>query len=516
MRLQLLSKVSALVGSLDLDEVLNGVARWSIPELSDWSLVDLIADNRIRRTYLAHRDPSRAGLAAALQRFSPGWRWQRSWPELVAGRSVLNTEVTDEMLRAQARSPEHLELMRQVGVRSTMLVPLTARGATAAVLVFVTTDESQREYGPQDLELAEELAQRAGIIIQNARLHQDLKSTAERFRIALAAVKIGVYEQDTDLRYRWHYNTAFEEDLTGKTHLDVFPEEEAAELTAIKRRVLETGERVRGEVDLTIRGQRLHYRAAMDPLRDKSGAIVGLIGAATDITDEKRVQNELAQAVSFREQLMGVLGHDLRNPLSAIAMTVSAMRHTELSDIMRKQIDRIDHAVKRMGEMIETLLDVTRTRFGDGLRISETEVDLGRVSRDMVDELRSAHPDRAIELVVRGDLRGRWDGARLEEVLSNLIGNALAHGAADQPVAVSIDGGADPVMLTVHNRGEPIAPDLQTVIFEPFRRGGGSPARGLGLGLYIVEQIVRAHRGTVTVHSSAEAGTSFTVRLPRG
>jgi signal transduction histidine kinase len=170
-----------------------------------------------------------------------------------------------------------------------------------------------------------------------------------------------------------------------------------------------------------------------------------------------------------------------------------------------------------MSEMIATLLDVTQVRGNRRLPVAIAPADLAEVSRAVIDELRSSHPDRTIALHLRGDARGRWDAARMGQVISNLVGNALTHGTADTPVSVAIDAGDDAVTLRVHNFGPVISPELAQTMFEPFHRGarrtGG--AHGLGLGLFIVKQIVLAHGGEVGVESTPGGGTSFIVRLPR-
>ncbi|MCU1278160.1 MAG: multi-sensor signal transduction histidine kinase, partial [bacterium] len=505
-RLELLSKVSLLVGDLELDELLPAIAKLAIPELADWSAVDICGDQTtVRRVSVAHRDPGKATLAAQLQRFHP-WRSRAGWSDLLAGRSLLFPEVSDEILRANAEDAEHLALMRQLGLCSVIMVPLRVRGATVAVMTFATSDESACRFSSDDLALAEELARRAAIIIDRARLHEELKTSEARFRVALAASRTAVFEQDRELRYRWHYNAVVDRDAVGKTHADFFPKDEAELLTALKRRVLDSGEKVRDEVQLTTGAEARVWAMAIDPLRDEGGAIVGLIGAATDVTDEKRVQAELAQAVTFREQLMSILGHDLRNPLGAILAATGLLRRLELAQPARDHVDRLDRAAWRMAELIRTLLDVAYVRFHGSLPVAPEPTDLAEIARAIVDELLMAEPDRAIELEVRGDARGRWDQARLGEVLSNLVGNALVHGAADEPVRVAIDVSSDEVWLRVHNGGEAITPDMKAALFEPFRRGtpddGSSRALGLGLGLYIVRQIVLAHGGAITVDST--------------
>jgi signal transduction histidine kinase len=435
----------------------------------------------------------------------------------LAGRSLFFSNVTDELLRANAEGPEHLAALRELGIRSVIAVPLRVRDTTAAVMTFITTVESGRRYQREDLSLAEELARQTAILFDHARLYAELAASETRFRIALAAARIAVFEQDRELRYRWHYNSALDS-AVGKTHADIFPIDEAEALDMVKRRVIDTGEKMRGEIRLTF-GEQREVRAVIDPVRDDSGQIVGIIGAAVDITDEKHAQAELAKAVTFREQLMGILGHDLRNPLNAVLAASGLLeRRADLSPPARDHVERIERAARRMAEMIRTLLDFTRVRFHGDLPVSPAPTDLAEVARAIVDELSGTEPARAIELSVHGDAHGTWDPARLGEVISNLVGNALAHGDGE-PVGVTIDDGGDEVWLRVHNGGEPIAAELLAGLFEPFRSGmrrdGASRARGLGLGLYIVRQIVRAHGGAITCDSHPGDGTTFTVRLPR-
>jgi signal transduction histidine kinase len=182
-------------------------------------------------------------------------------------------------------------------------------------------------------------------------------------------------------------------------------------------------------------------------------------------------------------------------------------------------VAEIDRAAQRMLEMIGTLLDFTRSRFTGDFPVSPLPTDVHEVCRGVVAELQAAEPDRTVELELSGDGRGAWDPARIAQVVSNLVSNALEHGAPDAPVRVSVGGDEEHAVVEVENHGPPIPPELMAVMFEPFCRGSAlrdaSHARGLGLGLFIVSEIVRAHGGTVEVDSSAERGTRFTVSLPR-
>jgi PAS domain S-box-containing protein len=524
-RLSLLSKVGALAGTLDYEEVLSAVARLSIPELADWCVVDLVEEREVRRMEVAHRDPTKASLAEALRRFPLDHAARRRLPAaraLRSGRPVLIPEYTEQMLREETEG-EYLELARKLHVCSVLVIPVTLSSSLATV-TFMTTLESGRRYGEEDVAIADELVTRAAQVVDNARVHQRLRKTEERFRVALAHSNITLFEQDEELRYRWIYNPPLgfrAADVLGRTNGELVSPEEAARMSALDRAVLASGERIQDEVPLTTPGgETRHLLVTQEPRRDPAGAIVGLIGAATDITEQKRAHEQLARALVFREQMMGVLGHDLRNPLSAVRALASILeRRQDLPQDVRKCLMEIDRAGQRMLEMIGTLLDFTNSRFKGGMPIAPVAMDLDEVCRGVVDELLAADPDRTIQLELAGDGRGTWDPARMAQVVSNLVANALEHGAKDGAVRVSVGGDEDDVALTVQNRGPPIAPELMAVMFEPFCRGSAlrdaSHARGLGLGLYIIREIVNAHGGAITVESTPERGTSFTVRVPR-
>jgi signal transduction histidine kinase len=307
--------------------------------------------------------------------------------------------------------------------------------------------------------------------------------------------------------------------MLGKTHEEALPPAEAAVLTALKRRVLEDGEGIDQEMDFTLGGDQMrHFRETIEPLRSNTGKIVGVIGAATDITAQQRTQQQLTEELDFRERMMGILGHDLRNPLGTVILAADMMlRNPELPPSARNHLLRLRRAATRMQEMIDTLLDFTRARFMGRVPVSRVPADLGEVSRGAIEDLRTTCPDYAIELEVRGDARGEWDSARMSQTISNLVTNAIAYGSSGSTVHVAVVGNGHDVDLKVHNEGPAIAPDQLPMLFEPFRRGvpeDRSPG-GLGLGLYIVKQIVQAHDGSIGVESTEQAGTTFTLHLPR-
>ncbi|WP_092950107.1 hybrid sensor histidine kinase/response regulator [Paracidovorax konjaci] len=222
------------------------------------------------------------------------------------------------------------------------------------------------------------------------------------------------------------------------------------------------------------------------------------------------------QALQLSEMFMAVLSHDLRGPLSAILASAMVLKRSQEPEKVLSMADKVQTSAQRMGRMIEDLLDVTRARQFGGLPVRAAPADLGELVQRTAAEWRTSHPDRTIAVTRDGDLTGQWDAERLYQVAANLLGNAIHHGDPQQPVEVHLDGqGAASVVMTVRNGGE-IPAALIPQLFDPFRGREREPGRhqGLGLGLYIVHQIVTAHGGSIGV-CSREGRTLFRVELPR-
>lgn len=256
-------------------------------------------------------------------------------------------------------------------------------------------------------------------------------------------------------------------------------------------------------------------------LRQPDGAVCGVFGISRDITQRKRQEEEREKEGSFRERFIGVLGHDLGNPLAAIRLSAAALLAREsLAPAELRMVQRIDGSAERMARLVKQLLDFTRARMAGGIPLRPRDVALDEVCRRVIAELELAHGDRSIQLEVRGDCNGFWDEERLAQVLSNLVANALQHSPPGTPVSVHLEGVESLLRVEVHNAGPPIPAALRSHLFEPFHRSESSASKppragGLGLGLYIVAQIVQAHGGTVEVSSTVEEGTSFVLLLPR-
>jgi len=235
------------------------------------------------------------------------------------------------------------------------------------------------------------------------------------------------------------------------------------------------------------------------------------------VAEATRHQAEAKDRALFAEQMIGIVSHDLRNPLSGIAVATALLAAGELSAAQQRTVARLRRASDRATRLIADLLDFTQARLGTGLRVTKAEMDLHRVLGEVVEELALAHPGASIKHESSGEGVCYGDVNRLAQLVGNLVSNAVAHGDASRPITVHGIIGAESFEISVHNSGVPIPPDAKSTLFEPMARGKDAPSRGssVGLGLFIVNQIAKAHGGRAEVDSSAELGTTFRAVFPR-
>ena len=263
------------------------------------------------------------------------------------------------------------------------------------------------------------------------------------------------------------------------------------------------------------------------------GTLCGLDPRPVRLSDEKTVamvtlfaelisvqldaeEEHAERQTELREQFIAVLGHDLRNPLSAISFGAEALRRMPIDATALSIVERMQRSCRRISRLVEDVLDFARGRLGGSIPLETRPVgDLERDLQHVVNELRATHPDRVLACEIAVGDKVVCDPDRVAQLFSNLLSNAFAHGAADGPVqaAVRTSGGA--LVMSVTNQGPPIPAEKMGLLFQPYTRLSASGARGgLGLGLYIADTIARSHGGTIDVTSSAAAGTTFTCTLP--
>lgn len=254
----------------------------------------------------------------------------------------------------------------------------------------------------------------------------------------------------------------------------------------------------------------------------------GAEGLQDAIRFNEAIDQALAESISYfsaqvdraRNLLLGMLGHDMRNPLNAIVMTATFLAELNVGEDVSEAASCLIRSGASLKALLDDLADFNRTKLGVGISIAVGEVDVGALFADEVRQHQAANPTRRVVLTVEGEVRGRWDGHRLQQVLRNLVSNALAYGSKDEPVRVALHGDPAGVHFEVKNSGPAIDPETAEQLFDPLKRGNpnGSSSRantdGLGLGLFIVREIVHAHGGEVELRSNAME-TVFSVRVPR-
>ncbi len=241
-----------------------------------------------------------------------------------------------------------------------------------------------------------------------------------------------------------------------------------------------------------------------DLLRDKVRSFVTLYR-------ERRARQSAESALAMKDLILGVLGHDLRSPVTAICASAELLLRDEPSDERRAALVRIANSAHRMDRMVRSLVDYARSWFGGGMPIFPAPERMDRLCRRVLDEVQATHPQATLELRTAGNVDGRWDGDRVAQAITNLVINAVEHGGG--AVVVDVAGGAGEVSVTVSNDGA-FPERLRAQLFQPFKKGD-SGGRGLGLGLFIVREVVYAHGGRVELANGDGTQTRFTTYWPR-
>jgi PAS domain S-box-containing protein len=366
-------------------------------------------------------------------------------------------------------------------------------------------------------------------VLRDITARVDAARAAERVHAILdellMAAPIGFALLDRDLRFQLvnpvlaRINGVSAEAHLGKTPTELLPGIAADFIRAAAQAVFDTG---KAQLDLELVGEtpaapgvKRTWVEHWFPVRLHDD-IIGIGVVILEVTEQRRAEAQARDANERRQRLMAIVGHDLRNPLSAIVTAAGLIgMNAEATREVLGLASRVTNASLRMQRLIEQLLDFVRVDQAGGIGLELNPMDLASAARRVGDEVGLASPNAVVRIAAHGNTVGAWDEDRLLQVLSNLLSNAVQHG--DGHVGVTIDGsGAEQVQLEISNRGTPVAPELLKIIFDPFQRGGGGYARraGLGLGLFITKSIVESHRGTIAARSD-ENGTSFTVILPR-
>jgi PAS domain S-box-containing protein len=518
----------ALAASLDVEVTLTNIARLAVPRLADWCVVHLVQDDgSVSQLAVAHVDPERVAWARRLQEQYPADPESDRGVVRAArtGLPELVPEVTDDMLVATARDPEHLAMLRLVGLRSVMFVPMIVRERSVGVITFVAAESGHR-YDERDLELTQELARRAALAVDNARLYH--AERAARLQAEEAQVQFrGLFEGVPDAILVVDGSRIIEANAAAYQMLgyafdalitmdlvELFPDQEAAAAQVARfgeagawRTQSELLRRDGTPVPVEIWSRRL----------DLPTGPIGL-SVVRDISAQ-------LEADQIREEVLTAISHDLRSPLNAIRLHAQSLQRAlrRGAEMDPKRLDdglvAIDTMSMRVAFLLDDIVDIARDRGQQGVPFEPEPTDLVELAQGCVHEIQSAS-GRDVRVTAEAEsIVGLWDPRGIERVVLNLLNNAVKYSPRGGDVTVHLERVEDTdgphAVLTVQDQGIGIpATDLPR-IFERYRRGRNvGQIAGTGIGLTGVKQIVERHGGAIDVASDEGMGTRVTVRLP--
>jgi signal transduction histidine kinase len=575
-----------LASSLDYNVTLHSLARLSVPTLADWCIVDVLEDgNQIRRVAMAHHDTAREPLLDTLRQHYPP-RWDSPMPlipVLRSGHSTLLADIAPEQIPQFASDDAHVELLCNLGTRSVLVVPLIARGAIVGALTLISGD-SGRHYSAGDRTLAEDLAHRAALAVDNARLYRDAQMARTEasalagrstFLAEVSRVLASSLDRDATLREVANLTVPF---LTDWCIIDLLQEDgttrrievcdsassppyqrtvELAQSDLIAR-VLHTGRsafypELPADLHALILRETapLHNQERQEPRAVIIAPLLArkrTLGAITcislsperryglvDLTliedlahrvalalDNARLYHKLQEAVRIRDEFLSIASHELKTPLTSLLGYARLLRgiaegQTQISERERRGIRIIAEQSDRLNKLINALLDISRIRTGR-LSIEHAPVDLVALTRRVLDEVQVMLEKHSIELdTANTTLFVEGDILRLEQVLQNLLQNAIKYSPDGGIVRVRLERRERWACLIVVDQGIGIPPEALSQMFQPFYRAPNTleqPIVGMGIGLYVVKEIVALHGGEVEVNSVEGQGSTFLVRLP--
>lgn len=593
-RLAFLAEASTkLIASLDYQVTLEQLAGLCVPRLADWCVVDTLADDgTLVMEIVSHVDPAKVQWARAIrERFIVHVDQPVGASQVIrTGEPLLMADITDKVLQLAARDEEELRMLRMVGYSSLVVVPLRAHDRIIGSLGLVTTNDSNRQFTPDDVTLAEELARRAGVALDNARLYQ-----------AAAQARVSAEQASRQVTRLQEITAALGTTMTPQQVADLMVREGLAALGADAGAVFLLADDGRTWEAVSFRGYSpelapRHVRSPIDapgPLRaawesrqlvlvgtpeelrqrwphlaeaqTRSGdaalaavplvlgqEVMGVLTAAfrtsrdfsTDDTaflealgrqcaqaldrarlfaaeQEARAASE--EAVTLRDRFLSVASHELKTPLTSMLLQIQLLqrrvaRAALLAEREQRTLQVVSEQAQRLDRMITSLLDISRLELGQ-LSLSRAPVNLCAVAQRVVIEVQPTTEAHIVTCTApKEELMVDGDELRLEQVLQNLLQNAIKYSPEGGPIEVAVASEAGQVCLTVADRGIGFPAESAARLFERFYRASNADPQqisGLGIGLYVVQEIVRLHRGSVRAEPQEGGGSRFTVCLPQ-
>jgi PAS domain S-box-containing protein len=502
--------------SLDWRAGLQEVAKLAVPRVADWSAVHVLEDDgTIATIAVAHADPAKLVFAQELQdRYPPDPANTRGAAAVIrSGESQLLPEIQEDAFASVARDAMHEQLLRELGIRSFLCVPISARGATRGAITFVTA-ESGRRFTDLDLRMAEELALRAAAVIENAQLYEEVERRARAAR-ALETIADGVVLLDNEERILLWNNAA--EVMTGLLAADIVGRPAREALPGYADHVVDVDVDGRPQtVPLEINGRELWL--SFSAVRFEEGTVY----AFRDLTEERVLEH-------MRSDFVATVSHELRTPLAAIYGAAVTLRRADLhleEEMRDRLLEVVADESDRLAQIVNDVLLASHLDSGQ-LQLRIETVDAAKVTRTVIDAARTHLPE-GVTLAFRAPKRlppVAADEQQLRQVLVNLVENAVKYSPDGGPVEVKVSRGERGVLWAVSDHGLGIPPSERRRVFEKFYRLDPNMTRGIGgtgLGLYICRELVRRLDGRIWVEGNngdrgangSGQGSTFYVEIP--
>lgn len=551
---------SLLASSLDYRTTLSRVAQLAVPKIADWCVVDILEeDQSIQRLATAHIDPAKVKLAYEVERRYPSDpNATRGIPQVLrSGTPEIYAEIRDNVLEESARDPEHLRILRELGLRSVMIVPLIARERIFGAITFVTA-ESGRHYAEEDLLFAQDLARRAALAIDNARLYSiSQQELAERERVERALQQLNerireqagtlngilsasvdnIYVLDHEGRYKFVSDGGAAvlgfsaSDMVGKNWRDLgLPAEMMEQFDKKRGQVLSTGRPDKSEIHFMAPSGMRFYEYILFPISTEGGRPHDVVVISRDITEHraseealKRKTLEAEESSRLKSQFVSNVSHELRTPLNAIFGYTELLLDETYGAIgpeQKEPLKGVARNAKELLSLINHVLDLSKIESGKET-ISPEPLRLPDLLEEIVEGMKP--------LLEKKTLRLRWDGIeslptivsdgnKVKQILTNLLSNAIKF---TQRGSITVSGKnhpeAETVEIAVQDTGIGIRPEALPKLFTAFHQIDADLTReyeGVGLGLKIAKDLSRLLHGEIRVESRYGVGSTFTLSLP--
>lgn len=549
-RQQFLSQASnALASSLDYEKTLATITELAVPVIADWCTADILTeDGQIQRLSVAPAASPRMALVKQVQTQyptninSPGG----SAKVIRTGQSDFLPHISEAMVEAAARDPEHLEMLRQFGFRSSMVVPMTARGRTFGAMTFVATDESGRLFDTQDLHLAEELGHRAALAVDNARLYRQAQLDHQRLQVTLMSVGDGMIATDAEGKITFmnvvaETLTHWQQEEAIGLHLDqvfqIVNQNTREKVESPAAKVLREGVIV-GLANHTILINKSGQEIAIDdsgaPIFDEQGQLLGVVLVFRDIRERYQLEKEREQ-VLLREHearleaekanrlkllFLGTVSHELRTPLTSIKGFTSTLLAKDIvwtADQYQEFVGIIDDEANKLKDLVDQLLDFSSLQVGT-LSVKLQPEDFRAIIKSSHAQLQAITRGHSFVIEASEDLPLILaDQQRIAQTLVNLVDNAAKYSPPGTHIRLRVQQTGDWVQIDVIDQGPGIPLDEQVTVFEAFRQAENrvrKSQRGAGLGLAICKGLVEAHGGRIWIDNVHGAGTMISFTLP--